>query len=190
MVLSGGSEPGAGWPVALDSRVGNGAIPGALWTRLLKAPRQDHEILKCHDEGAAMRASIKLLHWLPRTLCILVLLLVSLFALEAFVPGPTIRQQLGAFLIHLIPSLVLLAFLVVARKWELVGGILFVATGLGLSPFVFALNYHNGRDPRRESHYRRRGCLESSRQWVSSPDRSGVGVGRKAPGDDGVPCES
>jgi hypothetical protein len=88
-----------------------------------------------------MRVSIRLLHWLPRTLCILAILFVSLFALDAFAPGPTIRQQLGAFLMHLLPSFILLAFLVVAWKWELVGGILLAATGVGLSPFVFALNY-------------------------------------------------
>jgi hypothetical protein len=34
-----------------------------------------------------MRASIKLLHWLPRTLCMLAILFVSLFALDAFASG-------------------------------------------------------------------------------------------------------
>lgn len=89
-----------------------------------------------------MNASSRLLHWLPRALCILAILFVSLFAADAFAPGLTIGQQLGAFFIHLIPSFVLLALLVVAWRWELVGGIALTATGLALSPFVFALNYH------------------------------------------------
>jgi hypothetical protein len=89
-----------------------------------------------------MSAASRWFHWLPRALCILAILFVSLFALDAFAPDLTLAQQVGAFLIHLIPSFVLLAFLVVAWKWELVGWALLLAAGLGLSPFVFVLNYH------------------------------------------------
>jgi hypothetical protein len=88
-----------------------------------------------------MSVSAKVLHWLPRTLCILAILFVSTFALDSFAPNLTLWQQLGAFLIHLIPSFVLLALLLVAWRWELVGGIALAATGLVLSFPVFALNY-------------------------------------------------
>ncbi len=81
-------------------------------------------------------------HWLPRIICILAILFVSMFAADAFEPGPTIWQQLGAFLLHLFPSYILIAFLVLAWKRELVGGIIFMVIGLGLSPFVFMLNYN------------------------------------------------
>ncbi len=81
-------------------------------------------------------------HWLPRIICILAILFVSMFAADAFEPGLTIWQQLGAFVMHLIPSFILIAFLVLAWKWELVGGIIFMVIGLGLSPFVFNLNYN------------------------------------------------
>lgn len=88
-----------------------------------------------------MRMSIlNLFHWLPRIICILAILFVSIFALDAFAPGLTIWHQLGAFLIHLIPSYTLIAFLVIAWKWELVGGIIFTILGVGLSPFIFMLN--------------------------------------------------
>ena len=43
---------------------------------------------------------------------------------------------------HLIPSFVLLAVLIVAWKWELVGGGVLFIIGLGLSPFIFSLNYN------------------------------------------------
>lgn len=86
-------------------------------------------------------SSIQLFYWLPRILCILAILFVSMFALDAFAPGLTIWQQLGAFFMHLIPSLVLLACLIVAWKWEFAGGIIFTLIGLGLSPFIYNLNH-------------------------------------------------
>jgi hypothetical protein len=89
-----------------------------------------------------MTASIKLIHWLPRIICILAILFVSMFALDSFAPGLTTWQQIEAFLMHLIPSFVLVAFLIVAWKWEFVGGILLLAIGLGLSPFIFLLNHN------------------------------------------------
>ncbi len=89
-----------------------------------------------------MKKSIKVFHWLPRIICMLAILFVSLFAADAFAPELTIWQQLGAFIIHLIPSFILLVFLIVAWKWEYIGGIIFIIIGLGLSPFVFMLNYN------------------------------------------------
>ena len=43
---------------------------------------------------------------------------------------------------HLIPSFILTALLLVAWKWEYVGGIIFTIIGLGLSPLVFNHNYN------------------------------------------------
>jgi hypothetical protein len=36
----------------------------------------------------------------------------------------------------------LIALLVVAWKWELIGGIIFVLIGIGLAPTLFIHNYH------------------------------------------------
>jgi len=88
-----------------------------------------------------MKTNIKVLHWMPRIICILAILFISLFALDSFEPDLTIWQQIGAFLIHLIPSFILLLLLIVAWKWEYIGGIIFMIIGLGLSPFVFIWNY-------------------------------------------------
>jgi len=90
-----------------------------------------------------MKKSIVIFHWLPRILCILAILFVSIFAVDSFTPGLTIWQQLGAFFMHLIPSFVLLIFLLVAWKWELAGSILFTAVGLGFSPYLYIHNYAN-----------------------------------------------
>lgn len=88
-----------------------------------------------------MTKKILILHWTPRILCILAILFISLFALDAFEPGLTIWQQLAAFAMHLVPSFVLLALLLVAWRWELAGGIVFMLLGLGLSPFIYTHNY-------------------------------------------------
>ncbi len=88
-----------------------------------------------------MKISIKILHWLPRILCILAILFISLFALDAFEPGRTFWQQLGAFLIHMIPSFVLLGILLVAWKWEFIGGLIFTVIGLVFTPVIFIHNY-------------------------------------------------
>lgn len=89
-----------------------------------------------------MNTKVKLFHWLPRIVCILAILFISMFALDSFAPGLSLGQQLGAFFMHLIPSFVLIAILVVAWKWELVGGLIFALIGLGLSPFIYSLNHN------------------------------------------------
>jgi cell division protein FtsW (lipid II flippase) len=89
-----------------------------------------------------MEKPISVLHWTPRILCILAILFISMFALDAFTPELTIWQQLGAFFIHLIPSFILLALLIVAWKWEYIGGIIFLVIGLGFSPLIFIHNYN------------------------------------------------
>lgn len=89
-----------------------------------------------------MKISIKVIHWLPRIICILAILFISLFAADAFETGLTIWQQLGAFIIHLIPSFILTIILIIAWKWEFVGGIIFIIIGIGLSPFIFIHNYN------------------------------------------------
>jgi hypothetical protein len=88
-----------------------------------------------------MKTTDKILYWAPRIICILAIAFISLFAADSFGPGRTIWQQLGAFFMHLIPSFVLLAILLIAWKRELIGGILLTAVSIGLSPFIYMLNF-------------------------------------------------
>jgi len=88
-----------------------------------------------------MKRSLKIIHWTPRILCILAILFISLFALDSFDPKYTLWQQLQAFFMHLIPTYVLILFLVVAWKWELVGGLILIAVALGFTPFIYSHNY-------------------------------------------------
>jgi hypothetical protein len=64
-----------------------------------------------------------------------------MFSLDAFEAGKSIWQQLGAFFIHMIPSFILLGFLLLAWKRELIGGIIFTLIGIIMSPFIFQHNY-------------------------------------------------
>ena len=88
-----------------------------------------------------MKIPIKVLNWLPRIICIISILFISLFAADAFDSRLTIWEQIKAFIIHLIPSFILLIFLIIAWKREYIGGILFLIIGLVLSPIVFIHNY-------------------------------------------------
>ncbi len=85
--------------------------------------------------------SSKIFYWLPRGLCIAAILFISMFALDSFSPDLTIWQQIGAFLIHLIPSFILAALLALAWKWEFLGGILFLIIGIVFTPIIFQHNY-------------------------------------------------
>lgn len=85
---------------------------------------------------------IKFFHWLPRILCILAILFVSMFALDSFEPGLPLWKQIGGFLIHLIPVYILIVFLVVAWKWEQIGGMILIILALGLAPFLYQMNYN------------------------------------------------
>lgn len=89
-----------------------------------------------------MRNYRNILYWVPRILCILAILFISLFALDSFKPELSIWQQLGAFFIHLIPSYILLTLLFIAWKWEFIGGIIFIVIGLVFSPIIFMHNYN------------------------------------------------
>lgn len=61
--------------------------------------------------------------------------------MDAFSHGESTWDQIIGFLMHLIPSFVLIGILLVAWKWEKIGGIIFILLGLGLSPFIFNHNY-------------------------------------------------
>jgi hypothetical protein len=88
-----------------------------------------------------MKRKIKFFHYTPRIIGILAILFVSMFALDAFNEAYTLKEQILGFAMHLIPSYILLVMLIIAWKWERIGGIIFIIIGLITSPFVFLRNY-------------------------------------------------
>ena len=88
-----------------------------------------------------MSNALKIIHWTPRILCIIAILFISLFAADAFGHGGGFWKELGDFIIHLIPSFILLVFLIIAWKWELIGGIVLTVIGLVMTPIVYSHNF-------------------------------------------------
>jgi len=72
----------------------------------------------------------KALFLIPRVLSILYIFFLGLFALDVFDGESTLLQQIGGFLIHLMPNFLLLGVLAIAWKKERMGGILFLLISL------------------------------------------------------------
>lgn len=82
-----------------------------------------------------LSTSKKLLYWAPRVLCIVFLVLTSLFALDVFEESKSIGEIILNLLMHLIPTFILIVILVITWKREWIGGILFIAFG-----FLYIIN--------------------------------------------------
>jgi phosphoglycerol transferase MdoB-like AlkP superfamily enzyme len=72
---------------------------------------------------------------------ILTIFIVGLFALDSFSDGNSFWQNVGSFLINLIPAYILIVILVIAWNWEKTGGIIIMVLGLVSSVLVFNMNF-------------------------------------------------
>ena len=77
-----------------------------------------------------MKTTIKIFHWAPRILGILMTLFIGMFALDAFDPHLTILRQISNFLIQLIPAYIALITVVIAWKWDLAGCLIYLVLSL------------------------------------------------------------
>ena len=68
----------------------------------------------------------KIIYWAPRVLGVLYAIFISLFALDIFSEGYTFTETVTGLFMHLLPTLAVVAVLVVAWRRELIGGMLFV----------------------------------------------------------------
>jgi uncharacterized membrane protein YidH (DUF202 family) len=81
----------------------------------------------------------KIIHWTPRVAAILIILFLGMFSLDVFEMEASPLELLGGFLIHNIPSIILLALLLLAWKRPAVGFVAFVIAGA-----LFALFFVRG----------------------------------------------
>jgi len=77
----------------------------------------------------------KVIHWAPRIAAIVIIFFISLFSLDVFEMGVPFPQVLGAFLMHNIPSLILLLLLVLAWKRPAIGFVSFLIAGILFAAF-------------------------------------------------------
>ena len=67
----------------------------------------------------------RLLYWTPRILCIVFAAFLSIFALDVFDMPVDFRHKMLALLIHLIPSGLVLAALIIVWRREWIGAVIF-----------------------------------------------------------------
>jgi hypothetical protein len=79
--------------------------------------------------------SLKVLYWFPRVLVILAVIFMMLFSLDEFGGSEPIGQQLLGFLAHNIPAFILIVTLVIAWKYEIIGGVVFVLLSAAMTIF-------------------------------------------------------
>lgn len=72
----------------------------------------------------------KYLLWSPRIIALAFAALLALFALDAFSMDKSLGEQVGGFLIHLLPAFATIVILTIAWKYRVVGGFLFLLLGI------------------------------------------------------------
>ncbi len=71
-----------------------------------------------------------ILFWTPRILTIVFAAFISLFALDVFGGGLGFWRTLLALIIHLVPTFLIIIFLVLAWRWEWIGAVVYIALGI------------------------------------------------------------
>jgi hypothetical protein len=79
---------------------------------------------------AVKKAVKQVVFWMPRILCVLFAVFISLFALDVFGAGCGFWGTIVALLMHLVPTAIILVALAIAWRWEWIGAVLFVALGV------------------------------------------------------------
>jgi len=84
------------------------------------------------------------IRWVARILCILAIVFIGMWSVEAIEGKVGLGRQILGFLMapSFLLSVVLIIILIIAWKRELVGGILIALIGLATAPFVYISNYH------------------------------------------------
>lgn len=89
-----------------------------------------------------MKQSI--LFWTPRMLAILAILFMMMFSLDCFDCTSNVKEQLICFAMHNIPAFVVFLILLIAWKWELAGGTLFMLAAVAGSIYFRAFSGNPG----------------------------------------------
>lgn len=80
-----------------------------------------------------MKAILKghgFVYWAPRILSILFIIFLTMFSFDVISPDLSTGQILLNFVMHSIPSLVLLFVLIISWRYEIVGAVVFLLAGI------------------------------------------------------------
>jgi hypothetical protein len=77
----------------------------------------------------------KVIHWAPRAAALLIIFFVALFSLDVFGTGAPLLEVLVGFLMHNIPSILMLLLLIIAWKRPVVGFVAFLLVGAAFAAF-------------------------------------------------------
>ena len=86
----------------------------------------------------------KILYWIPRILTILSILFMTMFSFDVFGGNESFGMKMLGFLIHNIPVLILIAILIIAWKWEVAGGALFILASITGTLFFHSFSGNPG----------------------------------------------
>lgn len=86
----------------------------------------------------------KTLYWFPRILTIIAILFMLMFSFDVFSGNEPFARKMLGFLIHNIPVLILIAVLIIAWKWEFIGGMLLVVAAVGGGIFFYSFTKNTG----------------------------------------------
>lgn len=82
---------------------------------------------------------MKILYWIPRLLSLLIITFFALFSFDVFSLEGTFLEKTGGFLMHSLPTIILILLLVYSWKEEKKGGYVFII--LGLFSIIFFNTY-------------------------------------------------
>jgi len=80
----------------------------------------------------------KFVYWAPRILSIIFILFLTLFSLDVFDSASGFSEILIGLLMHNISVLILIVVLIIAWKYELVGGVVFILAGILYIGFILS----------------------------------------------------
>ena len=103
-------------------------IYGAVYVLLLGRHERSHL-------GKVSPALARIIHWAPRIAALLIILFTGLFSLDVFGTGAPPMEVLGAFLLHNIPSILMLVLLILAWKRPVVGFVAFLVIAVAFTLF-------------------------------------------------------
>jgi len=86
----------------------------------------------------------KILYWFPRVLAILAILFMMLFSMDCFGGTLKVKEQLICFMMHNIPAFIIMLVVIVAWRWEIAGGVLFLLVAIAGSIYFRSFNGNPG----------------------------------------------